>query len=684
MRLNLNTPLRRLVVAAGFLSLAASAAADITGHWTNFQDWEYRATEMPDLDQGRGAGGGAFALPNNGFMYCAPTATMNVLLYAAHHGSPALLNGWSAPGGYAPADANWFDWRAGAAGNNAFYNHGGMNASGMGGLMGTHGTNGTGFAGIYWGARRAFGNKFDVHAYFMSPWYTPTLTRVGQAGMERGAVVVVVGYYQVVGISPLGIPVVVRNGGHVMTLSRARRLGMNCWAWCRDPADDLVPPFPPPAAVLTAQDNFKDRAYTVLDGWVLYAQPGFPLHYRYMSAFVSPGPQQPGQLVMLDGFMTIRPRSALVRKAFQGAAGPVPAIERVEPATWSGASTGDEWILSPSGTEILDYAQFGAGSSVAVLTAPATKGNPAQLWVVNQYTGESELAGEIQDATALISGHPPELWVLAGDTAHLVWLDPTESEYPDGSPPGALLGSITLPAEPELLRFDDANRRLIAVDMDARMLHVVAVADPPVIASRSLPAGVPDGAALTGDVEVLLDDPAGSLLINVAGSDRVIELDLEDPLVIDREFTIDAPAEDLSLSDGRLFAIVNDEIQEYVKDAMGDWVLVPGSEFSETEVEGSIRVVRSQSNFDSMIHEGDDFNNIDPPDIVPGFEVSPCLGDLDLDGIVGLSDLLILLGKWGVVSGEFVYEPADLEPDFKIDFDDLLWLLSLWGPCPES
>jgi hypothetical protein len=671
----------RLAVAV-WLSLGVPAAteAGITGHWTSFQDWEYATTQMPDLDQGRGVGPGVIALPNNGYMYCAPTATNNVLLYAIHHGSAQLLAGWSAPPGYNPAPGNWFDWRAGPAGTDAFYNHGGTNVAQFGTLMGTHAFNGTSFLGIYRGARIAFGPRFNIQGYLMSPFYTPNLTRVGQAGMERGAIIVVVGYYQILGYA-LGYPVVARTGGHVLTLSRARRLGPNCWAWCRDPADDLVP-FPPPQAVLTAQDNFRDRAYTVVDGWVLYAQPGFPLHFRYVSAFLGPGAAPPGQVLLLDGFLTVRPRSALVRRAFGGAVG-VPSLERVEPATWSDASQIEELIPSPSGTEILDYAQFGAGAAAVILTAPATEGGPAQVWLVNQYTSESEMVAEIAGATALVAGMPPDVWVHAGDTIHLVWIDPTEAEYPDGDPPGALLGSITLPGNAELVRFDDRNRRLLAFDMDDRVVHFVTPADPPLIESRALPAEFPAGNGLSGDVEVL-DDADGAFLASVDGATSVVELDLGDPISVTGVVNVAGIAEvcDVAIGDGRLFVSGDQQVKEYERDMDGEWVEVAEGDFAGTEVEDAFRVVRSQTNFDPALHEGKDYNNVNPPELVPGAIAPPCLGDVDGDGVVGILDLGILLKSWGLVPGPFLFHPADLDPDFNIGIVDLLVLLAHWGPCP--
>jgi WD40 repeat protein len=61
----------------------------------------------------------------------------------------------------------------------------------------------------------------------------------------------------------------------------------------------------------------------------------------------------------------------------------------------------------------------------------------------------------------------------------------------------------------------------------------------------------------------------------------------------------------------------------------------------------------------------------DPPDAACGAE------DIDGDGIVGFSDLLIVLSLWGPCPGC----PEDLDGDGVVGFSDLLAVLSLWGPC---
>ena len=55
----------------------------------------------------------------------------------------------------------------------------------------------------------------------------------------------------------------------------------------------------------------------------------------------------------------------------------------------------------------------------------------------------------------------------------------------------------------------------------------------------------------------------------------------------------------------------------------------------------------------------------------------PCLGDLDGDGIVGGSDLAVVLGAWGKCADC----PADLNDDGFVDGADLATLLGAWGFC---
>ncbi len=63
-------------------------------------------------------------------------------------------------------------------------------------------------------------------------------------------------------------------------------------------------------------------------------------------------------------------------------------------------------------------------------------------------------------------------------------------------------------------------------------------------------------------------------------------------------------------------------------------------------------------------------------------EPPDCPWDLDDNAVVGVSDLLSLLGSWGPCPPK-----GDCPPDFDNSGDvgvkDLLILLGVWGPCPK-
>ncbi len=61
-----------------------------------------------------------------------------------------------------------------------------------------------------------------------------------------------------------------------------------------------------------------------------------------------------------------------------------------------------------------------------------------------------------------------------------------------------------------------------------------------------------------------------------------------------------------------------------------------------------------------------------------GCPATACGGDADADGIVGVMDLLLLLGGWGPNPGH----PADFDGDGVVGVVDLLLLLGAWGACP--
>ena len=76
--------------------------------------------------------------------------------------------------------------------------------------------------------------------------------------------------------------------------------------------------------------------------------------------------------------------------------------------------------------------------------------------------------------------------------------------------------------------------------------------------------------------------------------------------------------------------------------------------------------------------ENSDGNNVSVFTNQTCMAVTPCDGDIDNDGVVGILDMLDLLAAWGPNPGS----AADLDNSGTVDVLDLLTLLGLWGACP--
>jgi hypothetical protein len=55
-----------------------------------------------------------------------------------------------------------------------------------------------------------------------------------------------------------------------------------------------------------------------------------------------------------------------------------------------------------------------------------------------------------------------------------------------------------------------------------------------------------------------------------------------------------------------------------------------------------------------------------------------CVGDIDEDGTVGVTDLLAIVGMWGETGGA-----GDIDGSGVVGVGDLLMAIDAWGDCPE-
>ena len=108
-----------------------------------------------------------------------------------------------------------------------------------------------------------------------------------------------------------------------------------------------------------------------------------------------------------------------------------------------------------------------------------------------------------------------------------------------------------------------------------------------------------------------------------------------------------------------------------VAESSGGWYNV------EHELSGSgtieVRFVCGDLNEGSIIEAG-----VDAVSIMNSYcdDVS-CTGDINGDGMVGINDLLEVVGYWGAAD-----TPADVNGDGIVDVGDLLAVVEAWGACP--
>src|SRR5262245_43050088 len=205
--------------AVGALFTGGESRSDvISAAYANDQSFVYEIIHMPDLDQRRMSAPGVLGLPGDGNMYCAPTATMNLMAYVANHGYSSQ----------APGAAYWQ--------SQSKYNDAGWAIFAMGTLMGTSATDGTG--GGFDDGATAWVNPalFNVSSYHASGFYSPTIVNMTQSAMGGNIVAFAYGRYDYLGDIEPGAPHVgERTGGHVVTLSKAVRGGDDLIIAVRDP-----------------------------------------------------------------------------------------------------------------------------------------------------------------------------------------------------------------------------------------------------------------------------------------------------------------------------------------------------------------------------------------------------------------------------------------------------------------
>jgi hypothetical protein len=520
-------------------------------HMCNMPDLDQRRTEAPPFVTG---------LPNDGEMYCVPTAAMNVCAYISAHGYPNLH----------PGVANWRLNPPQHPEYSTMSNH----LKTMGQLMGTTPQGGTGGAAAEDGLEEwlngsqneGWSSPFVVSRYCASGFYSPRFADAALSALSGSLVVPVVGWYS----NPDTSASHERDGGHALTLAHAAgntAVGANCTIGVRDPAA-------PNDGKLMSQSPYATEYYPVVD--VLGKFDGWP---RYQSRIVGYGS------AYMDEYFAVRPRFGLT-------ADPGNHIVLHLSVDWFGSEL-TKTFSTPGDKKLLDIAVSPERTSHPFLL----EGDDT-IWQIDAITGECSWLADSEGPRRLAFGGPEQsLFVLL--PRHLVRLDRD----------GAEVGRVRLRHPVDAIAFDELRdevvgysskgRRLVVYDAELRPKSQIPVPGP-----VPGPRGAKVSLAVSGlDGAIWLHRDGSAAALRVRSGDRgavqLHEVDLEG---------VEAP-EGLFVDErGHLFVTDRGVIAELDADGRR----VERSYFAGREGTGAVRLLLPFTNFDPRTMTGPAYENVLP------------------------------------------------------------------------
>ncbi len=630
----MTTPRNTLRAAATALPLALAAAIAnanvVTAYWTNFNTYGYEIIQMPDLDQRRATMPGQEGLPGNGGMYCVPTSTMNMLCYAANHGFPDIGPG---PGNYQ---------------SQSKYATATANLKLMGVIMGTQpgsdgGTNGAGWDnGLDFWIQYVSGddaNKLTYTHKYASGYYSPKLPDLAFAAKNGALVSFAYGRYDIIG-SYDGLPIVDRDGGHVVTLAKAQATGgYDHEMWIRDPADD--------AMNLFSQSPFGLN-YRTVEQRIVYTDDD-PNAWRLVSHITNISSDSNWRII--DEYVALKPKAGY---SFQPGSS---FLEYYAPYGGFTIGGGGNNIVQ-IGEPLLELV-IGpdAGVMVGVLYDADTE--QGKLVKLDPTSGQQEVLAPNFNYGILAFGRKDELYASDGNKLYCfdyhneVQLTAANSSFPS---PGALA-------------YDDLNDKLIALSTQFDVVGVIPEQFNGPVQFYELPAAF--NLASNADVAV---GPDGMIWIASPNEDAVGGFMVQDGVLLQMEaldFDFDDP-EHVAVDDaGHVFICASDELREFAKNEAGKWYEVD-SDFPGA-VAGCFMIDRSRTNFDPELHSGPKWRHTEPEDLEVGPFIADCPGDVDADGDVDSADLNLILGAFGATLG------GDINHDGATNSTDLNLVLTNYG-----
>ena len=174
----------------------------------------------------------------------------------------------------------------------------------------------------------------------------------------------------------------------------------------------------------------------------------------------------------------------------------------------------------------------------------------------------------------------------------------------------------------------------------------------------------------------------GQPWLSVSTSNLLYELTIDGSVVLATPFGHPAIVDPTSIAfddRGHLLVSSGGEVLDFQYGSAG-WAPAANSLYADLEVDDTFLVARSRTNFDPELHDGPSWEDLDPAEVEgDGQSVQECLGDFNLDLVVGLGDPAILSSAWGGP-----HALADFNADQVVGPPDLVNLLSAWGPRQDK
>lgn len=623
------------------LGATGAAHADVLlADWTDDEHFYYYINHMPDFDQKRceDMEPSIEGLPGEGSMYCAPTATTNVLSYIASHGFPHI-----APGVVANPESN------------SHYNYFGEFIEELGDDMDTDPSGGTGYDDYYNEIVDRLSCEFVVKLYIADESYSPDFKGLCRSAINGHLVLVRYGYYDDNGQTGSGRYIVDRTGGHLTTFVQG-------WGW--EGTEILTVRDPATGGGSTAcydQSEFSSRSWHLEDRDI-QDEYGDNRVQCYMWIPGSTNNDYGDSRRYLDGYISIIPNRYYSWGEYDN------GIAIIGPNDWISTLNPYTYLELDDGWRVVEYLPNPNGMEAVVLMEKDEQRILAPVDMDLPTIPDTSVTDRLLNPRHVTWADNGYIW--AADSGQLKVLDPS-SEW-------NVIGSYQLPGPPAAMATDAATGWAYTIHPATNSL--MGWPDPRE-EMQPVNMALPESMQMQGRV-VLEAHPGSGDLMAWSSEARQLWLLKREPGTNDLVAEMQQIPEmdqvtDLHLDNmGNLLAATNGTMRVYTRSNQGGWVPRDAHPFNGKATSERFSPLRSSNNLPEATEDQKDNAGIENEGDSGDSEQLDCDADLNFDRTVDVSDLLALLSAWGNEGGL-----GDIVHDGRVDVLDLLELIEKWGQC---